>query len=162
MLEWFTDLFSLDGLAHFLIGVGAAAIYHAVKAKLTGKILVFKAQYFAIPMAIAVMLYIAMQTQQNANCVREFQQVLRDRSTITSDNDRISQDQRKLVYEWIHNLVFPPPDIAKLDGNDPVREKWAINLTLETDKQFRDSLEQQQDNDDYRAAHPLPPPQCGE
>jgi len=45
----------------------------------------------------------ANQTQQNADCVREFQQVLRDRSSVTSENDKLSQEQRQLIYGWIHN-----------------------------------------------------------
>lgn len=161
MLDWVLNLFTLEGLWHFLIGVAAASVWHCAKAKVQGKIVVFKWKYIAIPLAISITMYIAVQNQQNADCVREFNQVLRERSSVTADNDRISQEQRKLIYNWIHNLVFPPPDIAKLDGTDPAREKWAIDLTLETDRQFRISLEQQRENDEYRAANPLPPPTCG-
>ncbi len=161
MLEWFTDLFTAQGLGHFCVGIAAASAWHLMKARCTGRVVIFKWQYIAIPMAVATTLYIAIQTQQNADCVREFQQVLRDRSSVASENDRISQDQRKLIYDWIHNLVFPPPEIDKLDGADPVREKWAIDLTLETDKRFRASLDEQRENDEFRAAHPLPPATCG-
>ena len=161
MTDWFLNLFTLEGLWHFLIGVGAASAWHLVKARLQGKVVVFKWQYIALPMAISVVMYMAVQNQQNADCVREFNQVLRERSSVTSENDQLSMQQRRLIYDWIHNLVFPPPDIAKLDGTDPAREKWAVDLTLETDKQFRASLEQQRENDAHRAANPLPPPTCG-
>lgn len=161
MLDWFLQLFTLQGLWNFLIGVGATSIWHLAKAKMQGKVIIFKWQYVALPMAITVMMYIAVQTQQNANCVREFNQVLRERSAVTADNDRLSQQQRKLIYDWIHELIFPPPDIAQLEGSNPAREKWAIAQTVETDKHFRESLEQQQENDERRAAHPLPPPTCG-
>lgn len=162
MLEWFTDLFTAASLGYFALGVGAASAWHLVKARFTGKVVIFRWQYIAVPLAVATTLFMAIQTQQNADCVREFQQVLRDRSSVTSDNDRISQYQRKLVYEWIHNLVFPPPEIAKLNGTDPVRQQWAIDLTLATDKKFRQSIDEQRENDEYRAGHPLPPATCGE
>jgi hypothetical protein len=102
-----------------------------------------------------------LQNQQNADCVREFNQVLRERSEITSENDKLSVEQRSLIYDWIHSLLFPPPEIASLPGSDPRREKWAISRTLETDESFKASIEQQRANDARRAANPLPPPTCG-
>lgn len=161
MLEWFTDLFTAASLGYFCLGVGVASAWHLIKARFTGKIVIFRWKYIAVPAAIGIALYMSIQTQQNADCVREFQHVLRERSSVTSDNDRISQYQRTLVYDWIHNLVWPPPEIAKLDGADPARQKWAIDLTLETDRKFRASIDEQQENDEFRAAHPLPPPTCG-
>lgn len=161
MLDWFLNLFTLEGLGHFVIGVAAASAYHLLKARFTGKIVVFKWQYVAVPFAFLIAMSMAFQNQQNADCVREFNQVLRERSSVTSENDQLSIHQRELIYNWMHNLVFPPPHIAGLPGSDPAREKWAIDLTLETDQQFRESINQQRENDAYRAAHPLPAPTCG-
>lgn len=162
MLDWIMDLFTIEGLGHFLIGVASASVWHLVKARFTGATVIFKWQYIGVPLALGVMAYTAIQTQQSADCVREFQQVLRDRSSVTSSNDQLSIQQRQLLYEWMHNLVFPPPEIAGLPGTDPARERWAVALTVETDKEFRASLDQQRENDEFRAAHPLPPPRCGE
>lgn len=161
MLDWFLNLFTLQGLFHFTIGVGAACAWHLTKARIQGRIIIFRWQYIAVPFVLGLAMHMALQTQQNADCVREFNQVLRERSAVTSENDRLSIQQRTLIYDWIHNLIFPPPDIARLPGSDPAREKWAINLTVETDKQFRASIEQQRENEARRAANPLPPPTCG-
>lgn len=161
MTDWFLSLFTLEGLLHFVTGVGAAGVWHLVKARIQGKIVIFRWQYVAVPFAFGITMFVAVQNQQNADCVREFNQTLRERSAITSENDRLSIRQRELIYDWIHNLVFPPPDIAALPGSDPRRENWAINLTLETDRQFRASIEEQRSNDAIRAANPLPPPTCG-
>lgn len=161
MINWLLNLFTLQGLFHFMVGVGTAAGYHLAKAYARRQVVIFKWQYIAVPLVIGLTMYMANQTQSNADCVREFQQVLRDRSSVTTENDKLSQQQRTLIYHWIHTLVFPPPDIARLDGTDPARQKWAIDLTLETDKEFRASLDDQRENDAYRAAHPLPPPTCG-
>lgn len=161
MLDWFLNLFTLEGLAHFLIGVAAASLYHLAKAYVQNRVVVFKWQYVTVPFALMIVMYIAAQTQQNADCVREFNQVLRERSAVTSENDRISIYQRELVYQWMHHLIFPPPDIAKLDINDPVRQQWAVQLTVETDKKFSASIAEQRENEAKRAANPLPPPTCG-
>lgn len=162
MTEAILALLSIDHLVSFCAGVAATCAWHFFKARRRREILVIKWQYIATPVVVALAVYMAAETQQNADCVREFQQVLRDRSAVSTENDQISIAQRKLLYNWIHALVFPPPEIAKLPGGDPVREKWAIDLTLQTDKQFRASLDEQRENDEYRAAHPLPPPRCGE
>lgn len=161
MRDWFIGLFTLEHLGYFMLGVTAAVGWHFLKARFQHKVLIIKWHYIAFPLVLGLASYMAVETQQSADCVREFQQVLRDRSTVTSENDRLSIEQRELIYEWIHNLIFPPPDIAELPGSDPRREAWAIALTEDTDKKFAESLEQQRENDEYRLAHPLPPPRCG-
>lgn len=162
MLDSLANLFTIEGLLHFMLGVVAACAYHVAKARLRKRVITFRWQYLAMPLTVGVVVFTAVQTQQNADCVREFNQVLRDRSSVTSENDQLSIEQRQLIYDWMHNLVFPPPDIADLPGTDERRERWALEITIETDKRFRESLEKQRDNDEYRRAHPLPPPTCGQ
>lgn len=161
MLNWLLDLFTIEHLGYFTSGVAATCAWHLVKAHYQHRIVIIRWQYITIPAAILIAGYMAIQNQQNADCVREFNQVLRERSQVAADNDRLSIEQRNLLYDWIHNLVFPPPHIAKLPGGNPVRERWATDLTVEVDRQFRVSLDQQQENDARRAANPLPPPTCG-
>jgi hypothetical protein len=161
MLNWFLELFNIEHLGYFTLGATAATGWHLVKARWQNRSLIVRWQYMFIPMVIIVAAHMAVQNQQNADCVREFNQVLRERAAVTTENDRLSIEQRKLIYDWIHNLIFPPPHIAELPGSHPVREKWAIGLTLETDKKFAESIQQQRENDARRAANPLPPPTCG-
>lgn len=161
MIDWLLNLFTLAGLGHFLVGVGAASAWHLVKARIRGLTVVFRWKYVAVPFVFGLTMFVAVQNQQNADCVREFNHVLRQRSEITTENDSISLEQRQLLYDWIHSLVFPPPDIAGLDGADPRREKWALDLTIETDHKFDESMRIQRENEAERAAHPLPPPTCG-
>lgn len=162
MLDWFVDLFTLPNLGYFGLGVAAACVWHWWQARRKNRTLILDWRYIAIPFVFGIVAYVAVQNQQNANCVREFNQVLRERASVTSQNDQLSIQQRELIYDWIHNLVFPPPHIADLPGSDPRRERWATDLTIETDKQFRDSIEEQRRNDAVRAANPLPPPTCGQ
>lgn len=162
MLDSLANLFTIEGLLHFTLGVAAACTYHVAKARLRHRTVTIRWQFFALPLIAGVVIFTAVQTQQNADCVREFNQVLRDRSSVTSENDQLSIEQRRLIYDWMHNLVFPPPEIADLPGTDERRERWALEITVETDKRFRESLEKQRDNDEYRRAHPLPPPTCGQ
>lgn len=161
MIDWFLALFTVPNLGYFTLGVMSAAAWHLLKARFQHRTVVIRWQYVAIPLVIGVALNMSIQNQQNADCVREFNQVLRERSRVTTENDQISIQQRILIYDWIHDLLFPPPDIAELPGSDPAREKWAIDLTLETDKKFAASLEQQRQNEAHRTANPLPPPTCG-
>lgn len=161
MLDWFLELFTLPHLGYFTLGVFAAAGWHLIKARIQHRIVIIRWSYIAIPLVFIVALNMSIQTQQNADCVREFNQVLRERSKVTTENDQISIEQRELIYDWIHELLFPPPEIAKLPGSHPAREKWAIDLTLKTDAAFAKSIQQQRENEAHRAANPLPPPTCG-
>jgi hypothetical protein len=161
MLNWFLELFTIEHLGYFCLGIFTAGGWHLVKAQLQNRVVIIKWQYITVPMVIMLASYMAVQNQQNADCVREFNQVLRARSQVTAENDAISIYQRELVYNWMRDLIFPPPGIAELPPTDPVRETWAINMTMETEQLFKESIAKQRENDAHRAANPLPPPTCG-
>lgn len=161
LLDWFSDLFTLAGLAHFLFGAGTAFVYHWIKAQIKHRKIVFKSQYFVVPLVIGIIAYTAITNQQNADCVRQFQHALKARSQITIENDEISIQQRQLIYNWIHALVFPPPEIAQFEPNSPERNRWELELTIETDKKFSESMKKQKENDEQRRLTPYPEPTCG-
>ena len=73
---------------------------------------------------LAVMVYITGATNQNTNCtktiVRTFQTEL-----------NIAKQEREGFISIIQQAVNPPPDIAALDPQDPVRQEWGKKLTLE-------------------------------
>jgi hypothetical protein len=102
---------------------------------------------------------LARETQQ---CQLEFNQALRARSAITADNDHWSQVQRTALAHWIHDLIFPPPEIASMPIDDPVRQAWGILRTQEADKVIKEAQEEQEKNQQEREAHPLPDLSCGQ
>lgn len=161
MLNWLQDLATLEHLGYFMMGVASACGWHFVKARIQGRILIIKWQYIAIPLVLAIAAHMSVQNQENADCTREFNQVLRERAAVTTQNDQISIQQRELIYQWIHNLIFPPPEIARLDTNDPVRQEYAVKLTRATDEKFAALIDKQREYERHRAANPLPPPTCG-
>lgn len=123
-------------------------------------------------MAVGTLGYVLFQGQQTHDqtvalsdatkaCQVEFNTALRARSQITIENDKISRQQREVVYDWMHQLIFPPPDIAVLPGSDPRREKYALDLTLRTDDLLRASIAEQREIDQRRADNPYPEPSCG-
>lgn len=89
---------------------------------------------------------------------------------VRRQNDDISKYQRELVYEWMHDLIFPPSDIASLPGSHPAREKYALDLTIRTDQLFEQSIkrqrqldQQQREIDQKRAENNKTlPPDCGQ
>ncbi len=161
MTDWATQLFTLTHLGAFLFGVTAATAWHAIKARVQHRVLIIHWQYIAVPLVIGIALYLAQETQRSADCVREFQQVLRERSSVTTQNDQISIEQRELIYEWMHNLVFPPPDIARLDEGDPARKEYLQLLTEVTDERFAELIAKQREFERVRSENPLPAPRCG-
>lgn len=161
LINWVVDLFTLEGLVHFVLGAFSAFAYHWVKAKIKHCQIVFKWQYIVIPLCIGVIMYIAIQTQQSANCVREFQKALSVRSQITVENDQISVEQRGIIYNWMHSLVFPPPEIAKLNPESPERQQWVLDLTVQTDRAFAKSITAQEELNEKRKQAPYPEPTCG-
>lgn len=93
---------------------------------------------------------------------------------ITADNDRLSigerellADQQRVQTEWLGRLLNPPPEVADLDINDPVRKRYNIDITrgfLARSEEIRQRIDviadEQRTTDKHRP--PLPDPNCGE
>lgn len=123
-----------------------------------------KWNYLAYAMATIVFMWVAVQTQQDANCMREFNETLRVRSKISEDNDHWSYVQRTALGDWLKDIVAPPSEIAYLRANDPANPKvtqWALGITTKYSTMIQRAQSEQDDVLKERAAHPLPQPTCG-
>lgn len=92
-------------------------------------------------------------------CQIQFNEALQFNTQITRDNDRWSQIQRRALADWIHDLIFPPPNIAILAPDDPTREQWMLARTTEADRVIRDAQNEQDLN--LKDRKPYPDPTCG-
>lgn len=98
---------------------------------------------------------------------------------ISADNDRLSQNERRLLAElakaqseWLGQLIAPSdPRIAAMDPNDPAREEYgfAVSRTFfakagDINRQIDGIHRQQAENDAARSTSrpALPEPDCGE
>jgi hypothetical protein len=100
---------------------------------------------------VTVLGYQLYVTQDLARCQQEFGAATARRSQIGAENDRLSLDQRELLAdairlvaqserdgaEWLTLIIHPTdPAVAELDINDPVRQRWSVNVTI---KHFTDA-----------------------
>lgn len=92
-------------------------------------------------------------------CQIEFNETIRTRTQITAENDRWSQIQRKALADWIHDLIFPPPHIAKLSPESSERQNWVLIRTAEADHTIREAQAEQDEN--IRNRPHYPDPTCG-
>lgn len=99
--------------------------------------------------------------QEVQDCQREFNQALKARSQITSENDELSQVQRRIIFDWIHALIFPPEPYASMSTNDPRRQDYGFTLTVNTEHAFQASLDRQDALQRQRDQTHLPDPTCG-
>jgi len=98
---------------------------------------------------------------ENRECQRQFFEALTYRAGITSTNDDLTLQRFEILADWLHDIIFPPPDIARLDENDPVRMRWQIDRTAVADQSVRALIDEQNRNEAERAAKPYPEPTCG-
>ena len=92
-------------------------------------------------------------------CQVEFNQALQFNANITRQNDEYSQIQRKALADWIHDLIFPPPNIAILPVDSEIRQQWNIARTTEADTVIRKAQVEQDIN--LKERKPYPDPTCG-
>jgi hypothetical protein len=158
--EQISNMFTLDHLAYFTAGVTAAWAWQAAKAWIKHRHVRINFRPIIIMASVIVLGFITISTHRASQCITEFNRVLTVRSMISDQDQEISLLQRKLIYDWMHQLIFPPPEVAKLEPNDPVRQQWAVGVTIDTDRQFARSLTRQSNNEMERAKNPLPTATC--
>jgi hypothetical protein len=172
VVNWFTGLATIGGFMYFLAGFGCAYLVAGVQSKLRNRELKIPWHISGITIGVVAIVITVLQSQvayttaehtatEVQDCQREFNSALNARARITSENDEVSQDQRFIIYSWIHDLLFPPPPFDVMDPQDPRRQQHALELTMQTDNKFKASLDRQDVLQAQRDSHPLPKPTCG-
>lgn len=107
-------------------------------------------------------------------CQAEFLDTMNTRTQITTENDRVSAEQRELLGEiqnlqttWIERLMDPPPELEGSSLTDQRRVDYTRTVTrLYYDrittllKQVNQLNDHQLELERARADNPLPPPTC--
>lgn len=169
---WFVGLVTIEGFLYFLTGFGAAYLAHCARSKMRHKRITIPWHIAGITIGAVALIVMITQTQiayttaretaqEVQDCQREFNAALKARSQIAAENDELSQDQRLIVFNWIHNLISPPEPYASMRSDDPLRQQHNRTITIQTDHAFRLSLDRQDVLQDARARNPLPDPTCG-
>ena len=170
--DWFEGLATISGFLYFLAGFGAAYAFECIRAKVRHRQIRIQWQLAGIAIGVAAIVIVTFQTQvayttakdtaqEVQDCQREFNAALKARARIGAENDEISQTQRRIVFDWIHNLIFPPPPFDKMDTSDPQRQAYGYTLTIKTERLFQQSLNRQDELQAERDRKPLPDPTCG-
>jgi hypothetical protein len=98
----------------------------------------------------------AAETRQ---CQRVLIVAIQAGRVVTSEYNRQSEEQRNALADWLRTLLSPPPEIARLDGSDPVRQQWAVDVTSAYFNNIQKSQQEQAATNGKRP--PLPDPDCG-
>lgn len=170
--DWFVGLATIAGMAYFIAGFAAAFIVRWLFCIIRHQDFYVPWRYVGITVGVSVILMVSLQSSQAYNiakesaleqkaCQKEFNTALRARAQITSENDELSQTQRRIVFDWIHDLIFPPEPFASMRTDDPARQDYGLKLTISTEHAFQASLDKQDVLQEQRDAHPLPDPTCG-
>ncbi len=125
--------------------------------------------------AVTVFAYSLVEMQRLADCQAEFGRVVAERSAITTENDRLSREQRDLLATfaeqeslWLADLLDPPPHIDGLPADNPLRQGYTVDRTrlfFDTAAGIRARIaaisRAQEDHAQQRARNPIPDPTCG-
>lgn len=177
------SLFTWQFAAGFLVGLAIQQAFSALRARwldrqypLPGgrhrRGLGVNRVWAAGAVAVFILGLVMVQTQQTADyqrrlasevqsCQREFFEALRARSAITTENDRLSREERTAFADWLRELLNPPPDIAALDQDDLRYQQWGLGVTEFYYSKIKGAEDQQRENERERSASPLPEPTCG-
>lgn len=162
---------SPGGILAFILGIITAVVYHGIVkpwwCNRKGIQLKYKVSFKVSNLVLAVIALSVIWTgvrytdlaSQVAQCQKEFNAALVARSNVSRENDDLSIEQREIVFEWMHDIVLPPAPVSDWEPNDPRRQTWGINRTIEANNEFKKSIDRQTVLINSRPA--LPDPTCG-
>lgn len=170
--DWFEGFATIGGFMYFLAGFGFCYAQACIRAKMRHKEVRLPWRLAGIAVGIAAMIVVTMQTQvayttaqetarEVQECQREFNQALQDRARIAAENDELSQIQRRILFNWIHDLIFPPEPYTSMATDDQRRQAYGFTLTTKTEHALKQSMNRQDELQVERARKPLPDPTCG-
>lgn len=131
---------------------------------------------FAALVMVAVVSWSVYRTQENANeneriaaeavafaqatrqCQTELTEAIVERAKVTAEYNAESERQRVALSNALRVLLSPPPDLARLPGNDPARQQWALGVTAACYDEIQRSQIEQAESAKRRP--PLPDPRC--
>lgn len=169
---WFAGLATPGNVGYFLAGFVSAFVVHVVRQRTRHRRVIIPWHLVGIAIGVTAIVIVSLQSsdaynlarqtsQEVQDCQKEFNAALQARAQITSENDELSQTQRRIVFNWIHDLIFPPEPYASMNPNDPRRQQFGLSLTINTEREFQASLNRQDELQKARDQHPLPDPTCG-
>jgi hypothetical protein len=100
--------------------------------------------------------------QKTNDCLTQLITVLTARAKLTQDNDDLSIEQRRAIFDLIGEAVTPPAELASLPQSDPRYQAWAKQVTLKYYAILANSQSRQSALIEERRNHPIPDPNCGE
>ena len=151
-------------------------------------------RYAAGAIAVVFLVWSVAQTQANADenkalsartqacqarlvtAITESRKVTAENERISFEDDKLSQEERALLADlaryqsdWLGRIFDPPPDVDMLDRDDPVRERYVLDVTrgffnraAEVNRRIDGIHIEQRDNERARpTSRPaLPDPNC--
>jgi hypothetical protein len=168
------------GMIIYFLGVASACVWHMVKRRwLKIEMTPINWNNMGIIAGVSAMVFVAVQnTQLSADvkeCQREFNTSISNVRRINTENDDLSIQQRQWFLEkdeveaqmWM-DLINPPPSIAQLEVNNPIRQQYGIDVVAKSTAKankyaqlIKSSQMRQEQLKKDREAHPLPSPTCG-
>jgi hypothetical protein len=79
---------------------------------------------------------------------------------VSTENDDLSQRERDAFRQVLISISNPPPELAALPYNDPIRQDHIQNVVTEQVRVLVEIGEQKRANAKYRTEHPYPDPDC--
>lgn len=122
MTHFLSGFLTLASLLSFMAGVLTVVAWTAVKNRWTGTKVHTNQLLLGWVLITAAVLYVGVKTQDAHN-----QAVEASRSATAVATQ--TQNCERALKLWLTTLLNPPPDIAKLPINDPVRQKWGVSTT---------------------------------
>jgi len=159
------------GILAFILGIGTALVYQGLikpwYCKRHGINLKYKISFRLTNLIIIIMVMsfiwtgskLVDLTNQVAECQKQFNVAIVGSRHVAEQNDDLSVEQRLIVFNWLHDIVFPPLPYANMSVDDERRQQWGLSRTITADREFKSSIDRQSKVIDSRP--PLPDPTCG-
>lgn len=170
--DWFAGLATVGGFAYFMLGFFVSYAYWWFRCKQRHETVRLPWHYAGIAIGVIAIIITSLQSSQafnkantiaaqQAECNIQFRRTLIERAKTSKENDEYSEKQRRIVFEWLTVILFPPPPYKDMGVNDPERQQFSLSQTLQAQDRYRASIEAQDRVQAERDKHIYPDPTCG-
>ena len=124
---------------------------------------VHKIRLMAVIWAVMVLFvgYVSIGIERNTVCIIEVLGTLASRARLSDQADQLSDKRDEAATNWITTKDFPPPSIAALRWEDPVRQQWIHDQDAYYVAQIRDTQSERRKALADKAAQQVPESRCG-
>lgn len=163
LLDTLGKFFTLQAICGYVAGATVAMVINWLLDKRNHTDRLARMKLMAVIWAVMVLFvgYVAIGIERNTVCIVEVLDTLAARAELSDQADELQNDRDDGATNWIITKDNPPPEIASLKWENPVRQEWIHAQDRFYVQIIKDAQNERRKTIAEKASHKVPESRCG-